>query len=43
MYGLNAAVNRDFPVINAYLIVTAFTFTVCNGAAEFIGEALNPS
>ena len=43
MYALNAAVNRDFPVINAYLIVTAFTFTVCNGAAEFIGEALNPS
>ena len=24
MYALNAAVNRDFPVINAYLVVTGF-------------------
>lgn len=43
MYALNAAVNRDFPVINAYLVVTAFTFTVCNGAAELIGKVLNPA
>lgn len=42
IYALNAAINRDFPVINAYLMLTAFAFVVCNGAAEFLGAALNP-
>ena len=42
IYALNAAINRDFPVINAYLVLTAFAFVVCNGAAEFLGAALNP-
>lgn len=41
-YILNAAVNRDFPVINAYILLMAFCFVICNLAAELLGMALNP-
>jgi ABC-type dipeptide/oligopeptide/nickel transport system permease component len=41
-YALNAAINRDFPVINAYIVVTAVFFVVCNLAAEAGGMLLNP-
>ena len=42
-YALNAAVNRDFPVINAYIVLMAICFVVCNVAAEVCGRLLNPS
>ena len=42
-YALNAAVNRDFPVINAYIVLMAFCFVVFNVAAEVCGRLLNPS
>lgn len=41
-YALNAAINRDFPVINAYIVVTAVFFVLCNLAAEVGGMLLNP-
>ena len=42
-YALNAAVNRDFPVINAYIVLMALCFVACNVAAEVCGMLLNPS
>ena len=42
-YALNAAVNRDFPVINAYIVLMALCFVVCNVTAEVCGRLLNPS
>lgn len=41
-YALNAAINRDFPVINAYLILMALCFVVCNVLAEVCVMLLNP-
>lgn len=41
-YALNAALNRDFPVINAYIVIMALFFVVCNIAAEAGGILLNP-
>lgn len=41
-YVLNAAVNRDFPVINAYIVLMALCFVACNAAAEVCGMLLNP-
>jgi nickel transport system permease protein len=41
-YALNAAINRDFPVINAYIVVSAVFFVLCNLAAEMVGMILNP-
>lgn len=40
---LNAAINRDFPVINAYIVLMALCFVVCNATAEAAGLLLNPS
>lgn len=42
-YALNAAINRDFPVINAYIVLMALCFVICNVAAEVCGMLLNPS
>ena len=42
-YALNAAINRDFPVINAYIVLMALCFVICNVAAEVSGMLLNPS
>lgn len=42
-YVLTAALNRDFPVINAYIVLMALCFVVCNAAAEAAGRLLNPS
>jgi ABC-type dipeptide/oligopeptide/nickel transport system permease component len=42
-YAFNAAVNRDFPVINAYIVLMAFCFVVCNVTAEICGRLLNPA
>ena len=41
-YALNAAINRDFPVINAYIVLMALCFVICNVAAEVFGRLLNP-
>jgi ABC-type dipeptide/oligopeptide/nickel transport system permease component len=41
-YALTAAINRDFPVINAYIVLMALCFVVCNVAAEGCGRLLNP-
>ena len=41
-YALTAALNRDFPVINAYIVLMALCFVVCNVAAEGFGRMLNP-
>jgi len=42
-YALNAAINRDFPVINAYIVLMAFCFILCNTTAEIFGMLLNPA
>lgn len=42
-YVLDAALNRDFPVINAYIVLMALVFVVCNVAAEALGLLLNPT
>lgn len=39
---LNAALNRDFPVINAYIVMMGVCFVLCNMAAETAGLMLNP-
>lgn len=41
-YALNAALNRDFPAINAYIIVMALLFVVCNIAAEVFSMIFTP-
>ena len=41
-YALYAAMNRDFPVINSYIVLMALCFVVCNVAAEACGRLLNP-
>jgi len=41
-YGLSAAINRDFPVINAYIVVSAVFFVLCNLSAEIAGMLLDP-
>lgn len=39
---LEAALNRDFPMINCYLVLMALCFAVFNMAAEHVGTLLNP-
>lgn len=41
-YAINAALNRDFPVINGYIVLMALFFVLFNLAAEIIGTILNP-
>lgn len=41
-YALNAALNRDFPVITAYILVMAIFFVLCNLGADIAGILLNP-
>lgn len=41
-YALNAALNRDFPAINGYIVIMAVFFVVCNLTAEIISIRLNP-
>jgi len=41
-YVLTAAIGRDFPVINAYIVLMALCFVICNVAAEVCGMLLNP-
>lgn len=41
-YALNAVVNRDFPVINGYIVLMAFCFVLFNTLAEICGMLLNP-
>ncbi|ADY56116.1 binding-protein-dependent transport systems inner membrane component [Syntrophobotulus glycolicus DSM 8271] len=42
-YALTAAFNRDFPVINGYIVLMALFFVLCNLSAEIISTLLNPS
>lgn len=41
-YALNAAINRDFPVINGYIVLMAFCFVLFNTLSEVCGMLLNP-
>ncbi|HWQ75026.1 MAG TPA: ABC transporter permease [Syntrophomonas sp.] len=41
-YALNAALNRDFPVITAYIFIMALFFVFCNLGADIAGVLLNP-
>jgi ABC-type dipeptide/oligopeptide/nickel transport system permease component len=41
-YALNAALNRDFPVITAYILIMALFFVFCNLGADIAGMLLNP-
>lgn len=42
MYALNAALNRDFPVITGYILIMALLFVACNLLADVAGLLLNP-
>lgn len=41
-YAINAALNRDFPVINGYIVLMSLCFVLFNLAAELMGTFLNP-
>lgn len=41
-YAINAALNRDFPAINGYIVLMAFFFVSFNIISEVIGILLNP-
>lgn len=41
-YAINAALNRDFPAINVYIVFMALLFVLFNLAAETVGALLNP-
>ncbi|MFT3984132.1 MAG: ABC transporter permease [Lachnospiraceae bacterium] len=41
-YALTAALNRDFPVINCYIVLTALFFVLCNLVAELFSMLLQP-
>ena len=41
-YAISAALNRDFPVVTAYMFLMALLFVVCNLAADFGSHLLNP-
>lgn len=41
-YVLEAALNRDFPIINCYIVLIASCFVILNTAAEGLGSLLNP-
>lgn len=41
-YTLNAALSRDFPVVNCYIVLTAVCFVLLNTLAEAAGILLNP-
>lgn len=41
-YAINAALNRDFPAINGYIVFMALLFVLFNLAAETVGALLNP-
>lgn len=42
VYALNAALNRDFPAINAYILIMAVFFVLCNLGADIAEMLLNP-
>ena len=42
MYAINAALNRDFPVITGYILVMALIFVACSMLADIAGLLLNP-
>lgn len=41
-YAINAAMNRDFPAINGYIVFMALFFVLFNVAADAVGTLLNP-
>lgn len=41
-YALSAALNRDFPVITAYVLIMAVFFVLCSLSADIAGILLNP-
>ncbi|WP_072771524.1 ABC transporter permease [Desulfitobacterium chlororespirans] len=41
-YALHGALNRDFPVITAYILIMALFFVLCNLGADLAGMLLNP-
>lgn len=41
-YALNAALSRDFPIVNCYMVLMAFCFVLFNTLAEAVGKLLNP-
>lgn len=41
-YAVNAALNRDFPAINGYIVLIALFFVLFNLASEIVGTLLNP-
>lgn len=41
-YAVNAALNRDFPAINGYIVLMALFFVLFNLAAEMIGAFISP-
>lgn len=41
-YAINAALNRDFPAINGYIVFMASLFVLFNLVAETVGTLLNP-
>ncbi len=41
-YAVNAIFARDLPVINAYVLIMAFIFVICNLLADILNAALNP-
>lgn len=42
-YAINAALNRDFPAINGYIVFMALLFVLFNLVAETVGIFLNPA
>lgn len=42
-YAINAALNRDFPVVTGYIVLMALCFVLFNLAAELMGTLLNPA
>lgn len=42
-YALDAALNRDFPVMTGYIVIMAVFFVLCNLGAEIASTMLNPA
>lgn len=42
MRGIAAALARDLPVINAYILIAAFLFVMCNTAVDVLGKIMDP-
>ncbi|WP_432407527.1 ABC transporter permease [Wukongibacter sp. M2B1] len=41
MYTLHAIIDRDFPVVVAYILLSAVIFSICSIAAEIVGVRIN--